>query len=52
MKQTLHDPLEKALIQIEFDAFMKNQTWSLVSIPLLRKIVGDIWINKVKHCTH
>ena len=32
----------------EYEALLKNKTWSLVKMPLYRQIVGCKWVYKVK----
>lgn len=41
MKQVLCSSKQKALMQAEFDALVKNNTWVLVPIPKDRQIVGN-----------
>ena len=36
----------------EYDSIMKNQVWEVVSRPEGKKVVGSIWIYKVKHATN
>ncbi|KAA3476420.1 putative LRR receptor-like serine/threonine-protein kinase [Gossypium australe] len=40
VKEALADPEWKLAVQAEFDAFMSNSTWKLVSLPRGRKVPG------------
>lgn len=44
----LKHPQWKAAMQAEYDALLKNQTWSLVSLPPGRKPIGCKWVFKLK----
>ena len=35
-------------MQIEYDAIMKNGTWSLVDLPVGKKAIGTKWVYKLK----
>ena len=35
-------------MQSEFDAIMKNGTWSLVDLPVGKKAIGTKWVFKLK----
>ena len=35
-------------MQLEFDAIMKNGTWSLVDLPVGKKAIGTKWVFKLK----
>ena len=35
-------------MQSEFDAIMKNETWSLVDLPVGKKAIGTKWVFKLK----
>ena len=37
-----------AAMQIEYDAIMKNDTWSLVDLPVGKKAIGTKWVYKLK----
>ena len=37
-----------AAMQIEYDAIMKNGTWSLVDLPVGKKAIGTKWVYKLK----
>lgn len=45
---TLSNPKWKHAIEEEFNVFIKNNTWTLVSLPLDRKIIGYKWIFQIK----
>lgn len=32
----------------EYAALMKNQTWTLVNLPQLAKVIGNLWVFKAK----
>ena len=37
-----------AAMQCEYDAIMKNGTWSLCDLPLGKKAIGTTWVYKFK----
>ncbi|KAH9704480.1 retrovirus-related pol polyprotein from transposon RE1 [Citrus sinensis] len=49
--EALSDPKWKAAMQAEYDALMKNNTWSLVPISSSYKPVGCKWIFRTKYNT-
>ena len=49
VKQALQDPNWKLTMEHEYQALLKNQTWSLVSPPSNAKIIGCKWVFKLKH---
>ena len=44
----LSEPTRRTSMEEEFDALMRNQTWSLVPRPLGTNIVGSKWIFRTK----
>ena len=36
-------------MRVEYDAIMKNGTWSLCDFPLGKKAIGTKWVYKLKH---
>lgn len=38
----------KAAMQSEYDALLRNQTWTLVPLPPGKNIVGSKWVFKIK----
>ncbi|KAL6316772.1 hypothetical protein AAG906_021072 [Vitis piasezkii] len=49
VKQALQDPNWKLAMEQEYQALLKNQTWSLVPPPSNAKIIGCKWVFKLKH---
>ncbi|KAH9721431.1 retrovirus-related pol polyprotein from transposon RE1 [Citrus sinensis] len=49
--EALSDPKWKAAMQEEYDALMKNNTWSLVPISSSYKPVGCKWVFRTKYNT-
>ncbi|RVW13483.1 Retrovirus-related Pol polyprotein from transposon TNT 1-94 [Vitis vinifera] len=49
VKQALQDPNWKIAMEQEYQALLKNQTWSLVPPPSNAKIIGCKWVFKLKH---
>ncbi|WKA03696.1 hypothetical protein VitviT2T_021792 [Vitis vinifera] len=49
VKQALQDPNWKLAMEQEYQALLKNQTWSLVPPPSNVKIIGCKWVFKLKH---
>lgn len=47
-KDALNDPNWFAAMNVEYDALIRNGTWSLVSLPADRKIVGCKWVFQLK----
>ncbi|KAL5823894.1 hypothetical protein ACOSQ4_021794 [Xanthoceras sorbifolium] len=47
--EALQDPNWKAAMVDEYQAFIRNNTWSLVSPPSDVNIVGNKWVFRVKH---
>lgn len=47
-KQALKDPNWLSAMQAEYQALLKNQTWSLVTLPPHRKAIGCQWIFRLK----
>ena len=43
-----HDMWQEAMVE-EYDSIMKNQVWEIVLRPEGKKVVGSMWIYKVKH---
>jgi len=37
-----------AIMRVEYDAIVKNGTWSLCDLPLDKKIIGTKWVYKLK----
>lgn len=48
VKQTLSQPEWHQAMQLEYDAFLANQTWTSNTLPPHRKPIGFKWIFKVK----
>ena len=48
VKQALTDPNWLSAMQQEYEALMKNNTWSLVPLPPDRKPIGCKWVFRVK----
>lgn len=48
VKATLADPKWKQAMEDEYDALMKNSTWSLLPFPSNREAIGCKWIFKIK----
>ena len=38
----------EAVIQAEYDAIVKNETWSLCDLPADKKVVSTKWVYKLK----
>ena len=34
---------------VEYDAIVKNETWSLCDLPPSKKAIGTKWVYKLKH---
>ncbi|KAL6329335.1 hypothetical protein AAG906_017638 [Vitis piasezkii] len=49
VKQALQDPNWKLAMDQEYQALLKNQTWSLVPPLSNAKIIGYKWVFKLKH---
>ncbi|WJZ88956.1 hypothetical protein VitviT2T_008211 [Vitis vinifera] len=49
VKQVFQDPNWKLAMEQEYQALLKNQTWSLVPPPSNAKIIGCKWVFKLKH---
>lgn len=49
VQEALMDPNWTKAIEEEMGALLKNQTWTLVSLPQGKKIVGCRWVFSVKH---
>ena len=48
VKQAFQDPNWKLAMEHEYQALLKNQTWSLVPPPSNAKIIGCKWVFKLK----
>lgn len=48
VKQALSSPDWLAAMKDEYDALMRNNTWSLVELPLHRKAIGCKWVYWIK----
>jgi histone deacetylase 1/2 len=48
VKQALLDPKWKQAMQEEYDALFHNNTWSLVTLPSHRQVIGCKWVFRVK----
>lgn len=48
VKQALSSPDWLAAMKDEYDALMRNNTWSLVELPLHRKAIGCKWVYRIK----
>ncbi|KAA3479887.1 Retrovirus-related Pol polyprotein from transposon TNT 1-94 [Gossypium australe] len=48
IEEALDNPEWRLAVQAEFDAFVANSTWELVSLPHGRKVIGCKWFFKVK----
>jgi histone deacetylase 1/2 len=48
VKQALADSQWLKAMQAEYDALMKNQTWSLVPLPAHRRAIGCKWVFRIK----
>jgi len=46
-KQALADPTWLAAMKAEYDALIKNGTWSLVSLPPIRVPIGCKWVFRI-----
>lgn len=44
----MKDPKWNAAMDVEFEALIRNNTWSLVPLPVDRKIIGCKWVFRVK----
>lgn len=51
IKHALLDPLLKKSIQLEYNALIKNETWSLVKVPPDRSIIFNNKVFQVKEFT-
>ena len=49
VKQALQDPKWKLAMEQEYQALLKNQTWSLVPPSSNAKIIRCKWVFKIKH---
>jgi histone deacetylase 1/2 len=48
VKQALLDPSWKSAMQVEYDALLQNNTWSLVPLPPNRQAIGCKWVFRLK----
>nr|KYP62479.1 Retrovirus-related Pol polyprotein from transposon TNT 1-94 [Cajanus cajan] len=48
LKQALSSPSWKTAMSLEYDALIKNQTWTLVPLPSNRTVVGCKWVYRIK----
>ncbi|XP_039039202.1 uncharacterized mitochondrial protein AtMg00820-like [Hibiscus syriacus] len=48
IKQALASPHWKVVVQEEYEALLKNKTWSLVSLPSDRRAVHCKWLFRIK----
>jgi len=51
-KQALTDPTWLAAMKAEYDAFINNGTWTLVSLPSNRVPIGCKWVFRIKDNPH
>lgn len=48
VKQALSEPKWLEAMKIEYDALVKNGTWSLTTLPPHRQAIGCKWVFRVK----
>ena len=51
-KQALIDPTWLAAMKAEYDAFIHNGTWTVVSLPPNRVPIGCKWVFRIKDNPH
>ncbi|KAF7838587.1 Retrovirus-related Pol polyprotein from transposon TNT 1-94 [Senna tora] len=49
VQQALSEPQWRAAMDDEYNALMKNKTWTLVTLPPHRKCIGCKWVFKLKY---
>lgn len=49
VKEALKDPKWVTAIQVEMDALQENDTWSILSLPKRKKLMGCKWVFTIEH---
>ncbi|CAA0817787.1 cysteine-rich RLK (RECEPTOR-like protein kinase) 8, partial [Striga hermonthica] len=47
--EALSDPQWRLAMQREYDALVRNKTWTLTHLPADKTLIGSKWVYKVKH---